>query len=137
MYWVRLDIIPCQCHACFELIVKQVKSKVHTFFTVVLEWKLIHISLNRLSNKALTANPQIAGRPARQKSAPRARALKISVPRRIPPSTAMGILPFATGTISRRTSRVEGTLSSWRPPWFEITIPSKPYFMASSASPEV
>lgn len=132
-----MNIIPCQCHACLKLIVEQVKSKVHTFFAVVLEWKSIHLCLNPPFNKALTAKPQIAGRPARQKSAPRARALKISVPRRIPPSTAMGNLPFATGTISRRTSRVEGTLSSWRPPWLEITIPSKPYFMASSASPEV
>jgi hypothetical protein len=82
----------------------------------------------------LTARPHIGILPAKQKSAPNAKALKMSVPRRIPPSIAIGIRPLATGPHSRRTSNVYGTLSSWRPPWFEMMTPSRPWSMARRTS---
>lgn len=81
-----------------------------------------------------TASPQIGIRPTKQCDAPSARALKISEPRRIPPSIASGIRPCATGAHSLSASRVAGTPSSWRPPWFEMMTPSTPYWMASSTS---
>lgn len=63
-----------------------------------------------------TARPQIGMRPAKQKSAPRARALKMSDPRLIPPSTAILILLAATGAHSLNASSVAGTPSNCRPP---------------------
>lgn len=63
-----------------------------------------------------TANPHMGTRPAKQKSAPRARALKISDPRLMPPSMAMAVFPLARGAHSRNTSRVAGTVSICRPP---------------------
>lgn len=82
----------------------------------------------------LTARPQIGILPTKQCVAPKANALKISDPRRIPPSRASGILPAATGAQALKESSEAGTPSSWRPPWLEITMPSTPYLMASSTS---
>jgi hypothetical protein len=69
-----------------------------------------------------------------QKPAPRAMALKISDPLRIPPSTAIRIWPFTIGAHCRRASNVAGTPSSWRPPWFEMSTPSTPAAIAYSTS---
>lgn len=74
----------------------------------------------------LTAKPQRATRPRKQKSAPSARALKMSVPRRMPPSIPILICPLATGAHSASASMVAGTPSSCRPPWFEMMTPSSP-----------
>lgn len=82
----------------------------------------------------LTASPQNGIRPMKQKSAPKASALKISEPRRIPPSTAIGIRPLAIGAQTRRASSVDGMPSSWRPPWLEMTTPLTLYLRASSIS---
>lgn len=81
-----------------------------------------------------TANPQNGILPIKQKLAPNARALKISEPRRIPPSTAIGMRSLATGAQTRSASNVDGMPSSCRPPWFEMTTPSMPYLMANSIS---
>lgn len=84
--------------------------------------------------KRRTAKPQSGIRPAKQKSAPKARALKISDPRRIPPSIPIFILFFAIGAHSRRASRLETTPSSCRPPWLEIRTPSTPCKTARETS---
>lgn len=70
--------------------------------------------------------------------APRARALMISVPRRIPPSTKTCICPpricGANRLISRRVSK-GGCAVSWeRPPWLERTMPSTLCSNANAAS---
>ena len=72
------------------------------------------------------ARPQHAGRPTSTAVAPRASALKISVPRRNPPSTSTGTRPSTASTISGSTVIGAWTESSCRPPWFETTIPSTP-----------
>ena len=66
--------------------------------------------------------------------APKASALKISVPRRMPPSMNTGMRPPTAATISGRHSMVERRVSSPRPPWFDTTMPSAPACMASTAS---
>jgi hypothetical protein len=82
----------------------------------------------------LTTRPQIATLLRKQKSAPSAMALKMSDPLRIPPSTAIRIWPFAIGAHCRRASNVAGTPSSWRPPWFEMSMPSTPAVIVCSTS---
>ena len=57
-------------------------------------------------------NPQIGILPIHTPSAPNANALKISLPRLIPPSTCIGIWPLAAATHSGRASRVEVAESS-------------------------
>ena len=52
------------------------------------------------------ANPHASGRPIPTAVAPRASALKTSVPRLMPPSTSTGILPSAPSTTSGRLSIV-------------------------------
>ena len=144
MRWRNVNQVslPRECHAKLEFIIKQIKSQLSPLLTIILYFifrQLCHIMIvkdNRLWSK-LTARPQMAGRPARQKSAPSANALNISVPRRIPPSMAIGILPFTAGAISRSASKVEGTPSSWRPPWLEMMMPSNPCSAASLASSAV
>lgn len=81
-----------------------------------------------------TARPQIGILPNRTKSAPMAKALKISDPRRTPPSTAIRIRPLATGAQSRRASMVARAPSNWRPPWLEMITPSTLWAIASSTS---
>ncbi|KAG9868701.1 FMN-dependent dehydrogenase, partial [Aureobasidium melanogenum] len=68
------------------------------------------IFANRQGECLLTAKPQMGNLPAKQKSAPNAIALNTSVPRRIPPSTAIGIRPLAAGAQIRSASSVAGTL---------------------------
>ena len=90
--------------------------------------------LAQISFGKLTARPQIGIRPTKTWHAPKAIALKMSEPRLIPPSTAMGILEPAVKAHSRRASRVAGTPSSCRPPWLETTMPSMPCLIASVTS---
>lgn len=60
--------------------------------------------------------------------------LSTSVPRLIPPSTKTGTRPPTALTTPGRASAVDIHVSSWRPPWFEQTIPWTPALTASSAS---
>ena len=73
-----------------------------------------------------TARPQIAGRPTSTASAPSASAFTTSVPRRIPPSISTGTRPATAPTTSGSAVRPAGDPSSWRPPWFDTTMPSTP-----------
>lgn len=70
----------------------------------------------------------------KQQSAPRAIALNISVPLRIPPSRPILIRPWTTLAQSANASTDAGTLSSCRPPWLETIIPCSPWPTASNAS---
>ena len=70
-------------------------------------------------------------------SAPRARALKMSAPRRTPLSMSTGTRPFTPATTSGRQSMVPRRLFSARPPWFETNTPSARISTASSASSRV
>src|SRR5262245_30585614 len=83
------------------------------------------------------ASPQMYGRPMQMPLAPRASALKISVPRRNPPSMRTGSLPWTPSTTSGRHSIVPRPPSCARPPWFDTMIPSTPWRTASSASSRV
>lgn len=71
----------------------------------------------------LEGNP--VGRPIKQRSAPKARALKMSVPLLIPLSNRIRILGWAGRralTISGNASRDDGLISSWRPTGFDTQI---------------
>lgn len=52
----------------------------------------------------------------------------------MPPSIITVIWDPTALTISSRASIVAGTVSNWRAPWFETTIPLQPVFSASLAS---
>lgn len=119
-------------HTQLELVNQQVQCQANTVGTVVLQHKLVIVP--ELAVVIRTARPQMAILPTKTKSAPSATALKISEPRRKPPSMAMRVLPLAIGAISRRMSIVAGVVSSCRPPWFEMMIPSTPCSMAIWAS---
>ena len=80
------------------------------------------------------ASAHACGRPMRTAFAPNARAFKISVPRRIPPSMRISVRPPTASTIAGNISILAGMLSNRRPPWFETTMPSKPMDTAFSAS---
>ena len=67
-------------------------------------------------------------------SAPIASALKISVPRRNPPSTNTGTRPPIASTTSGNESIVARRLSIARPPWFDTIKPSTPCSNARVAS---
>ena len=56
------------------------------------------------------------------------------MPRRNPPSINTGTLPPTASTQSGSASSVPITPSNCRPPWFETTIASAPYFTANAAS---
>jgi len=81
-----------------------------------------------------TASANTAGRANITALAPSPKALKTSVPRRIPPSRKIGISPFTSAAIAGRTSMVAGVLSNCRPPWFETTMAAAPTSMAHRAS---
>mmetsp|Transcript_19966 Transcript_19966/g.58321 ORF Transcript_19966/g.58321 Transcript_19966/m.58321 type:complete len:206 (+) Transcript_19966:440-1057(+) len=83
------------------------------------------------------ARPQTYGRPISTARAPRARALRASVPRQTPPSRYTSQRPATAWTTSGRASMVAGTVSSWRAPWFDTRMPSTPCFTASRASSAV
>lgn len=119
-------------HAQLELVDQQVKGQTNTVGAVILQHSLVLVS--ELAVGKLTARPHMAILPTKTKSAPSATALKISEPRRKPPSMAMRVLPLAIGAISRRISIVAGVVSSCRPPWLEMMIPSTPCSMAICAS---
>src|SRR5215204_34044 len=73
-----------------------------------------------------TARPYAYGRPSRTASAPSASALSTSEPRLIPPSiSTTGSGPTAWRTSSSASSAATAP-STWRPPWFETTMPSTP-----------
>ncbi len=59
------------------------------------------------------------------------------MPRRIPPSISTVPRPATASATSGRASRLAGTWSSWRPPWFETTTPAAPCSIASAASSAV
>mmetsp|Transcript_86600 Transcript_86600/g.220631 ORF Transcript_86600/g.220631 Transcript_86600/m.220631 type:complete len:272 (+) Transcript_86600:229-1044(+) len=66
----------------------------------------------------------------------------MSVPRRMPPSTNTSSLPARpappkAAVTSARTSSVGRAWSSCLPPWFEITMPSRPFWAANTASSPV
>lgn len=82
----------------------------------------------------LTASPQIGIRPTKQNWAPSASALKMSDPRRMPPSIVICIRPLVMGAHCRSASTVAGIPSSCRPPWLEMIIPSTPKDTAFSTS---
>ena len=63
-----------------------------------------------------------------------ARAFAISLPRRTPPSTSTSMRPPTASITAGKTSSALGALSSWRPPWFDSTMPSTPWTSARSAS---
>src|SRR6185295_3383841 len=79
-------------------------------------------------------SPQIYGRPTHTPCAPMASALTMSVPRRKPLSTRIGMRPRTASTISGSASMVERPLSSLRAPWLETMMPSMPFSAASTAS---
>mmetsp|Transcript_6399 Transcript_6399/g.15071 ORF Transcript_6399/g.15071 Transcript_6399/m.15071 type:complete len:200 (+) Transcript_6399:151-750(+) len=81
-----------------------------------------------------TARAYTAGRANMTALAPSPTALKMSVPRRIPPSMKMGICPRTSSAIAGSTSIVAGTESSCRPPWLDTTMAAAPALMASLAS---
>ena len=54
--------------------------------------------------------------------------------RRMPPSASIVRSAPTASTIAGNARAVDGTPSSWRPPWFDTTIPSAPCFAASLAS---
>ena len=94
-------------------------------------------SISFTPSSPLYANPQSVGLPTQTKSAPRASALKISVPCLTPPSTCTGIFPCTASTTSGRASNVASAPFSCLPPWFDTTTPSTPWWTASSASSPV
>src|SRR3990170_154225 len=69
--------------------------------------------------------------------APRASALRMSVPRRMPPSRRTSHRPCTASTTSGSASIVAGAPSSWRPPWFETMMPAMPWSRAMRASSAV
>mmetsp|Transcript_6801 Transcript_6801/g.18267 ORF Transcript_6801/g.18267 Transcript_6801/m.18267 type:complete len:231 (-) Transcript_6801:493-1185(-) len=92
-------------------------------------------SSNSLFSKPITlstpscpasAKPYSTGRPSNTQSAPRARALSTSVPRRMPPSMKTGTRLLTAFTIAGRTSSAEGAKSNCLPPWFDTAMPSTP-----------
>ena len=81
------------------------------------------------------ANPQRIGLPMKTASAPRANALRISVPLLTPPSKNIGIFfPFRASEISFSDSKVEIVVSNCLAPWLETKIASAPFYMAMRAS---
>ena len=57
-----------------------------------------------------------------------------SAPRRMPLSSSTAAPPPTASTTSGSASSEAGAPSSWRPPWFETTMPSTPASTASVAS---
>lgn len=119
-------------HTQLKFVDQQVQCQSNTIGTIILQHQLVRASI--VTVVKLTARPQMAILPTKTKSAPSATALKISEPRRKPPSMAMRVLPLAIGAISRRMSIVAGVVSNCRPPWFDMMIPSTPCSMAIWAS---
>jgi hypothetical protein len=115
---------PSQHHGSPKFIHEQPNSQINSGFAVVL---FLVSTPYRNGSTLLTAKPQIGTLPTKQKQAPSASALKISVPLLIPPSIAMGIFPAATGAHSLKASSVAGALSNCLPPWLEIITPSRLY----------
>jgi hypothetical protein len=83
------------------------------------------------------ASPQMAanrkGRPTKAKCTPSARALRTSLPRRIPPSN-ITVIGAAARAISGSTRGGAMAPSSCRPPWFDTIMPSAPASRALWAS---
>lgn len=125
---------PSQRHGNLKLLAQDLDCQLHSVLAVILSACNQQLILKTVKCQQLTAKPQTGILPRKQWLAPSANALKMSDPRRIPPSMVIGIRPRATGAQIRRASRVDGAPSSWRPPWFEITIPSMPCWIASSTS---
>src|SRR2546425_4695046 len=94
-------------------------------------------SIRRTPFSPPTASAQRYGRPTSTALAPRARALRTSLPRRTPPSISTSILPLTASTTSGRASSVPGAPSSCRPPWLETMMPSTPASTARPASSAV
>lgn len=107
----RYANIPHEFHRMAEFLKKDPQSQVNTCLPVILLPLAIFTTMHG-KGRENTANPQIGTRPTKHIDAPRAMALNISAPDRIPPSIAMGILPRATGAHSRSTSSVAGWPSS-------------------------
>ena len=81
------------------------------------------------------ASPHKTALPRNTALAPRAKALRISVPLRTPPSKKTStFLPWHAWMTSSRTSIVAGVVSSWRAPWLETKIASAPCYKAMRAS---
>jgi hypothetical protein len=78
--------------------------------------------------------PKSVARPVSTACAPSARALRMSTPRRTPPSASTVILFSSTREIAGKASSVAAAPSSCRPPWFDTTTPSQPAAAARSAS---
>lgn len=131
---------PGQHHGRDKLVVEKIESQLDSGLAAVLPPVSASVPCSSAMNVGVdgdgepTARPQSAGRPAMQKLAPSASALKMSVPRRMPPSMPIGMRPLTTAATSRKTCSVAGAESNWRPPWLEMTMPSRPHLMASSAS---
>ena len=69
-----------------------------------------------------------------QPRAPRASALSTSWPERTPPSNSTSMRSPTAPAIAGSDAIEERAPSSWRPPWFETTMPSTPAAAASLAS---
>mmetsp|Transcript_24485 Transcript_24485/g.54612 ORF Transcript_24485/g.54612 Transcript_24485/m.54612 type:complete len:206 (-) Transcript_24485:784-1401(-) len=93
---------------------------------------------NDTASSPPTPSAKKTGFPIPTAEAPRARAFRTSVPRRIPPSIQTGTpLPRMASTTSGNTSNAERQPSNCRPPWFETMIPSAPAPTARMASSAV
>ncbi len=57
-----------------------------------------------------------------------------SRPLRMPESARIFSSPCTASAIAGSARAVDGTPSSWRPPWLDTTMPSAPNFTASRAS---
>lgn len=123
---------PSQRHCRFELFKQDLYSKLYTLLSFVLSGSANINGMLRVGS--LTASPQIAILPRKQKSAPNAIALNMSDPLRTPPSIPIWIWPFAIGAHCLKESIVAGTPSNCRPPWLDITTPSTPAAIACSTS---
>ena len=94
----------------------------------------ITFSIRRTPVSPCAATAHAQARPSSTARAPSASIFTTSSPMRTPPSASTSTSPPTASTIAGSARAVEGTESSWRPPWLETTIPSTPDSTARRAS---